>query len=47
MDYCQGGELFFHIQRVQRFNEDAVKFYAAQLILAIAHLHSFNIIYRE
>jgi len=23
MDYCQGGELFFHIQRVQRFNEDA------------------------
>jgi len=23
MDYCPGGELFFHIQRVNRFNEDA------------------------
>ena len=23
MDYCSGGELFFHIQRVHRFNEDA------------------------
>ncbi len=23
MDYCQGGELFFHIQRVERFNEEA------------------------
>ena len=23
MDYCPGGELFFHIQRVERFNEEA------------------------
>ena len=23
MDYCPGGEIFFHIQRVERFNEDA------------------------
>lgn len=23
VDYCQGGELFFHIQRVERFNEEA------------------------
>jgi serine/threonine protein kinase len=22
-DYCPGGELFFHIQRVERFNEEA------------------------
>ena len=47
MDYCPGGELFFHIQRVERFNEEAVKFYAAQLVLAIAHLHDNDIIYRE
>lgn len=47
MDYCPGGELFFHIQRVERFNEEAVKFYAAQLILAIDYLHRNNIIYRE
>ena len=47
MDYCPGGELFFHIQRVNRFNEDAVKFYSAQLLLALNHLHENNIIYRE
>ena len=23
MEYCPGGELFFHIQRVERFNEEA------------------------
>jgi len=47
MDYCPGGELFFHIQRVNRFNEEAVRFYASQLALAIDHLHKNNIIYRE
>ena len=47
MDYCPGGELFFHIQRVERFNEEAVKFYGAQLVLALYHLHQNNIIYRE
>ena len=47
MDYCPGGELFFHIQRVERFNEEAVKFYGAQLVLALDHLHKNNIIYRE
>ena len=47
MDYCPGGELFYHIQRVERFNEEAVKFYGAQLVLALDHLHKNNIIYRE
>ena len=47
MDYCPGGELFYHIQRVERFNEEAVKFYGAQLVLALDHLHQNNIIYRE
>ena len=46
MDYCPGGELFFHIQRVERFNEEAVKFYGAQLVLALDHLHKNNISYR-
>ena len=47
MDYCPGGELFFHIQKVERFNEDAAKFYAAQIALALDHLHKNNIIYRD
>ena len=47
MDFCPGGELFFHIQKVEKFNEDAVKFYGAQIALALDHLHKNNIIYRE
>ena len=46
-DYCPGGELFFHIQRVERFNEGAAEFYAGQIILAVEHLHKNNIIYRD
>jgi len=46
-DYCPGGELFYHIQKVGKFNEEAAKFYAAQLVLAIEHLHKNNIIYRD
>jgi serine/threonine protein kinase len=45
--FCPGGELFFHIQKIHRFNEDATKFYAAQIILALELLHSKDIIYRE
>ena len=45
--FCSGGELFFHIQKINRFNEEATKFYAAQVILALEYLHNQNIIYRE
>lgn len=46
-DFCPGGELFFHLQKIQRFNEEATKFYAAQIVLALECLHSQDIIYRE
>ena len=47
IDYCPGGELFFHLQRCLKFDEDLTKFYAAQIVLAIEELHRFNIIYRD
>ncbi len=47
MDICSGGEIFFHLQRKKRFSEDCVKFYAAQLFLAISFLHANSIIYRD
>ena len=46
-NFCPGGELFFHLSRVERFNESSVKFYASQMVLALEHLHSKDIIYRE
>ena len=45
--FCPGGELFYHMQKIQRFNEEAARFYIAQIILALEVLHSYDIIYRE
>jgi serine/threonine protein kinase len=46
MDFVNGGELFFHLRRNKRFKEERAKFYAAEIFLALEHLHSLNIIYR-
>ncbi|CAM9347467.1 unnamed protein product [Chrysoparadoxa australica] len=47
LDYCPGGELFFHLSRYKRFPEGVVRFYAAELVLALKHLHDSGIIYRD
>ena len=47
LDYCPGGELFFHLSRYRRFPERVARFYAAELLLAIGHLHKRGIIYRD
>jgi serine/threonine protein kinase len=46
LDYVNGGELFFHLQREKRFSEERVRFYAAEIVLALEHLHQNAIIYR-
>lgn len=46
MEYCAGGELFFHLRKHCMLLEDSVRFYAAELVLALEHLHSLNIIHR-
>uniref|UniRef100_A0A8C4PXZ6 Uncharacterized protein n=1 Tax=Eptatretus burgeri TaxID=7764 RepID=A0A8C4PXZ6_EPTBU len=47
LDYANGGELFFHLQREGSFPEARVRFYAAEITSAIGFLHSINIIYRD
>eukprot|EP00595_Chromulina_sp_UTEXLB2642_P003757 CAMPEP_0196765640 /NCGR_PEP_ID=MMETSP1095-20130614/10249_1 /TAXON_ID=96789 ORGANISM="Chromulina nebulosa, Strain UTEXLB2642" /NCGR_SAMPLE_ID=MMETSP1095 /ASSEMBLY_ACC=CAM_ASM_000446 /LENGTH=291 /DNA_ID=CAMNT_0042124017 /DNA_START=1202 /DNA_END=2077 /DNA_ORIENTATION=- len=47
LDYCAGGELFFHLGKVGRFSEERSKFYSAQIILALEYVHSLDIIYRD
>jgi hypothetical protein len=47
LDYCAGGELFFHLGRLGRFRESMACFYAAQLVLALGHLHRHGIVYRD
>ncbi|KAI9803023.1 MAG: hypothetical protein M1825_002256 [Sarcosagium campestre] len=46
-DYMSGGELFWHLQKEGRFNEQRAKFYIAELILALQHLHHHDIVYRD
>ncbi|KAL8716348.1 MAG: hypothetical protein Q9220_000253 [cf. Caloplaca sp. 1 TL-2023] len=45
--YMSGGELFWHLQKAGRFNESRAKFYIAELILALQHLHKYDIVYRD
>ncbi|KAL8730815.1 MAG: hypothetical protein Q9181_004530 [Wetmoreana brouardii] len=45
--YMSGGELFWHLQKAGRFNEGRAKFYIAELILALQHLHRYDIVYRD
>mmetsp|Transcript_9362 Transcript_9362/g.23614 ORF Transcript_9362/g.23614 Transcript_9362/m.23614 type:complete len:318 (-) Transcript_9362:407-1360(-) len=46
-EYCQGGELFFHLKRMRRFKEGMMRFYIGEVSLALDHLHSYDIIYRD
>jgi len=47
LDYINGGELFFHLKKEGRFQENRVRFYAAEIVCALSHLHSLGIVYRD
>ncbi|TKA72823.1 hypothetical protein B0A49_05290 [Cryomyces minteri] len=45
--FVNGGELFHHLQKEQRFDINRSRFYAAELLCALECLHGFNVIYRD
>lgn len=47
MDYIPGGELFTYLQKEQYFNEARAKFYIAELVLALEHIHAHQVVYRD
>ena len=47
MDFFNGGELFYHLQKEGKFTENRAKFYSAEILLAIECLHDHNITYRD
>src|SRR5689334_1905981 len=47
MDYINGGELFYHLQKEGVFSAERVKFYSAEIVLGIEYLHEKGIIYRD
>ncbi|KAK8550961.1 hypothetical protein V6N13_119462 [Hibiscus sabdariffa] len=48
-DYCSGGELFMLLDRqpMKVVKEEAVRFYASEVIVALEYLHCQGIIYRD
>ncbi|KAJ0874442.1 putative protein kinase AGC-RSK-2 family [Helianthus annuus] len=49
MEFCPGGDLHMLRQRqpAKRFCEQAVKFYVAEILLAMEYLHMLGIVYRD
>ncbi|CDS03338.1 hypothetical protein LRAMOSA00740 [Lichtheimia ramosa] len=47
MDYIPGGELFSYLQREQYLNEERARFYVAELICALEHIHKQQVVYRD
>ncbi|KAL6642090.1 hypothetical protein ACP70R_020271 [Stipagrostis hirtigluma subsp. patula] len=48
-DFCPGGELFMMLDRQPKkvLREDAARFYAAEVVIALEYLHCQGIIYRD
>ena len=46
-EFMAGGEMFHHLHDCGHFDENRTRFYIAELVLAIDHLHKHNILYRD
>jgi len=47
LDFCNGGELFYHMKNEVRFSLPRVSLYAAEIALGLDHMHSIGVIYRD
>ncbi|KAJ3190635.1 serine/threonine protein kinase, AGC [Irineochytrium annulatum] len=47
LEYAAGGDMFTHLRKFRRFDENVARFYTAELLLAIEFIHSKNITYRD
>ncbi|KAG2222376.1 hypothetical protein INT45_006898 [Circinella minor] len=47
LDLARNGELYTYIRRLAPFDMDTARFYAAEILLAIEHIHSRGVIHRD
>eukprot|EP00899_Mesostigma_viride_P025847 jgi/Mesvir1/6447/Mv19526-RA.2 len=47
LDFINGGHLFFQLYQQGTFSEELARFYTAEIVLAVQHLHALDIIHRD
>ncbi|OMJ71808.1 hypothetical protein SteCoe_29900 [Stentor coeruleus] len=47
LEFCPGGELFYHLGNLGKFTEDQARFYFAEVVLALEYLHENKIVFRD
>lgn len=47
LDFINGGHLFFQLYRAGTFDEALARLYTAEIVLAVAHLHSLGFVHRD
>lgn len=47
LDFCNGGDLYYLLSRVKRFHLKHARFYSAEVLCALRHLHTLGVIYRD
>jgi len=47
LNFCNGGDLYYLLSRCKKFKEQQARFYSAEVFLALQHLHSLRVIYRD
>jgi len=47
LELCPNGHLGSHLKRIGRFSEECTRFYAAEIINALEHMHSKSVIHRD
>ncbi|KAF7816574.1 serine/threonine-protein kinase AtPK2/AtPK19-like [Senna tora] len=47
LDFINGGHLFFQLYHQGLFREDLARFYAAEIVSAVSHLHANGVMHRD
>jgi serine/threonine protein kinase len=47
LEYCCGGELFYHLRQQRRMKEADARFYFVELLSALKAMHEKGIVYRD
>ena len=45
LEWLNGGDLFHHLDKKHVYDEAKAKFYMAEIILALGHLHKCGVVY--